>query len=558
MIGQSKLTISSDSLLKKSFKYLSEKAKNPDVNKESRNSYGIAWLTKSKLEQNWSETANAYHTIMFLQNKKELPSYSDSLLFAAKKTKNPATIGAAYLTKGIIKYDQKQIKEALDYYILADSYLVLTEDQYDIYKVKYSIAHIKYYLGFYDEAISLFRECIDYFKTENDRAYLNSLHSLGLCYNRIGNFAWCTITNQLGIDEGKRLENITMEMYFVQSEGVNLYGHKMYKEAIKNLLEVLPFLVGKNDFANESVTYFYIAKSYQEIHDQPNAMLYYKKVDYIFQKNAYIRPDLRQAYEQLVSYYKKQNNDEQQLYYINRLLAVDKVLGQNYNYLLKKIVKEYDTKELIKSKAEIENKMTITAIVSVITILLLIVIIIFLLHRHFKNQRLFRQIMNRDTSISEVLNETQQKYKNQSFDSNIENTYCNENQRQESNGLSEEIEKVLIKQLAKFEQSKKYLEKDMTLAKMATYLNTNSKYVTKIVAQQKGKGTIEYITDLKIDYIVDRIKNDSKFRNYTNKALSEEAGFGSSQNFTRAFKIRIGFAPTYFIATLKRNYNNSI
>ena len=88
---------------------------------------------------------------------------------------------------------------------------------------------------------------------------------------------------------------------------------------------------------------------------------------------------------------------------------------------------------------------------------------------------------------------------------------------------------------------------------MATLLNTNTKYVTKIIAKHRDKGTIDYITDLKIDYIIELLKTESKYRNYTNKALGEEAGFGSTQNFTKSFKERNGISPTYFIYKLKKS-----
>ena len=43
------------------------------------------------------------------------------------------------------------------------------------------------------------------------------------------------------------------------------------------------------------------------------------------------------------------------------------------------------------------------------------------------------------------------------------------------------------------------------------------------------------------------LKTENKYRNYTNKALAEEVGFGSTQNFTRAFKNRTDISPTYFV-----------
>jgi AraC-like DNA-binding protein len=117
--------------------------------------------------------------------------------------------------------------------------------------------------------------------------------------------------------------------------------------------------------------------------------------------------------------------------------------------------------------------------------------------------------------------------------------------------IKAEIVELALKNLDKFERNQKYLEKDMTLSKLATILNTNTKYASKIIAKHRGKGSIDYITDLKIDYIVEKLKNENKFRNYTNKALGEEAGFRSTQNFTRAFKYRTEISPTYFIQKLK-------
>ena len=128
-----------------------------------------------------------------------------------------------------------------------------------------------------------------------------------------------------------------------------------------------------------------------------------------------------------------------------------------------------------------------------------------------------------------------------------------EGNKQVIQDINPEIEAGIIKNLEKFERNKKYLEKDMNLVKMAVLLNTNTKYVTKIIVKHRGKGTIDYITNLKIDYIVVLLKNESKYRNYTNKALGEEAGFGSTQNFTRAFKVQTGLSPTYFIHKLKKS-----
>jgi YesN/AraC family two-component response regulator len=123
--------------------------------------------------------------------------------------------------------------------------------------------------------------------------------------------------------------------------------------------------------------------------------------------------------------------------------------------------------------------------------------------------------------------------------------------------ISADLAEEILQNLKKFEANKKYLEKDMNLTKLATFLNTNTKYASLIIAHHRGKKTTTYINDLKIDYIVEQLMNNRKFRKYTNKALAEEAGFGSTQIFTQCFKNKIGMSPTSFIQQLNitKNYN---
>ena len=325
--------------------------------------YAKAWLAKAKSDRNYSQLVQAYKTILYKSDKKLRLYYADSMLVAARKTSDDILIGSAYMTKATVYYGRQENSRALDNFILADQYISKTDDTYSIYKVKFGIAQAKYYLGFYDEAISLFKECIHYFKEENDRAYLNSLHSLSLCYNRLGKYDLCTATNQLGLKEGLRLENSEMTAYFIHSEGVNQFGKQNYKESIKKLTNTLPIFIKDKDFANETVTYFYLGKCLWQLNEQKKAITFFKKVDFIFDKHKYIRTDLRAGYELLIDYYKKKNDKESQLIYINKLLHVDQVLNQNYQYLVKKVVKEYDTRKLLQAKQDIEDVMNFRTII---------------------------------------------------------------------------------------------------------------------------------------------------------------------------------------------------
>lgn len=191
--------------------------------------------------------------------------------------------------------------------------------------------------------------------------------------------------------------------------------------------------------------------------------------------------------------------------------------------------------------------MVLTRVAAGIVVTVMAAAIIYLIYRNRRNKKLFEQLMRRDTSNSLIPGEQMQP--------EIDTLYITET---EGNGkaapeISPDIENAIVRKLEKFETSKKYLEKDMNLTRMATILHTNSKYVTKVVARHRGKKTIEYITELKLDYIIEKLKTDSRYRNYTHKALGEEAGFRTTQNFTRAFKSYTGITPTYFSSQLKKS-----
>lgn len=523
-----------DSLSTKDYEYFSNNILYEEKDSIKERLYAQSWLARAKQKKNFGQMAQSYKALIYTSDKKLQFIYADSMLTVAKRTTDMELIGSGYMTKGILYYDRKEHMNALDNYLIADEYISKTNNQYLIYKIKYVIAQIKYYLGFYEEATALFQECVNYFKEENDRAYLNSLHSLGLCYNRIGKYKLCSQINQTGLNAGLRFKNLEMQSYFIHSEGVNQYFKHNYNDAIKKLTKALPAVKDNKDFTNETMAYFYIGKSYWAKNLQEKALPYLKKIDEAFQKQNYIRPDLREAYEILIDYYQQRNDNELQLYYITALLKVDQVLHKDYKYLSGKIHKEYDTKKLLQTQRNIEQSMKYWTVVVCIIITIMTVVMALLVYRHFKNKRLFEELMNRkpDTVKSLV------------SDSDSKETELD---------INPEVIAAILKKLEKFEFSKKYLEKEMNLYKLASLLNTNTKYVSKIIAKHRDKGIIEYISDLKTDHIILLLKNENKYRNYTNKALGDEAGFGSTQNFTRAFNTRTGISPTYFIKELNKS-----
>ncbi len=533
-----------DSLKKYDYNSLSDKIENSKNNKDLQKLYLKAFLDRAKSENNIEEIINGYKNYMYHVDDKPSVIYADSMVDASLKSKDNSLIGSAYLTKGIVHYSLKEHKQALDHYLIANEYISKTNDNYLKYKTKYNLAHIKYYLGIYDEAIVLFEACIDYFKVNNPRGYLNTLHSLALCHNSLGNFGYSSDLNVLGITEGKRLSDHSMEHYFIHLEGINHYFRDNYALAIEKINHSLSKIRDNNDFANETVGYFYIGKSYLGLKQTEKAMVYFKKVEQVFDEKNYIRPDLRESFELLIKHYEAKGNLNLKLHYVQKLIKSDSILNTNYKYLSEKIHKEYDTKELLRKKAEIrkqleQRKKRDNLMIS--GIIFLIMLLLFVCYRYIRNKKLYKQrfeeLMNRNQEELSLVSERKQAGKTDL-------------------DINPDAAEQLLKQLEKFEKNKKYLESDLTLVKLAASFNSNTKYLSKVIFYYRGKKFTEYINDLKIDHIIEVLKNDRRIRNYTNKGLAEEAGFSSTQRFTNAFVSRTGIPPTYFIEELRKAEND--
>lgn len=531
-----------DSLRNKDYDYIFDRIEDTLVSEHQRAVYLQAFLIKSKSEKNWEELSNAYKNYVHYAPDNVKLVYADSMVGAAKQSRDNEIIGAAYLSKGVAYYRQKRLTEALDFYLVADDYIAKTNNKYQFYKAKYNIGLIKYYLGYYDEAIVLFEECITYFKEDDTRGYLNSLHMLGLCQNMIGNHGLCSETNEKGIAEGRRLGNTDMEPYYIHSEGINQSFINNFALSIDKIKAALPAIIHHGDFANEAVGYFYLGKSYWGLGNKELAISYFKKVDKIYEQKGYLTPDLREGYELMIGYYENAGLQGTQLYYAKKLLRADPVLLKTYAYLQGKIEKKYNTKELERQKNEIEKslhrrKYNEWVFVSIITGLCLFVIGFVL--RYFKTKKEIRRKYEELVRKLEAARKTK-----------LSNG--------EENGIamSRDAEATVLSQINRFEDTKKIRDKDLTLTKLAGLFNTNPRYLSEIISKYKGKSFSNYINGLKVDYIAGRIESEKNFRNYTDKALAEEAGFSSTRRFVNAFEMQTGISPRNFIEELKKDSEN--
>ena len=212
-------------------------------------------------------------------------------------------------------------------------------------------------------------------------------------------------------------------------------------------------------------------------------------------------------------------------------------MSRDFRYLVKKIHKEYDTAELLAEKKKIDADLHYSQWSGIIyksAIALLLVIVGYLVWRHIRLKRRHRE------RFEELLNST----------GGIAGDIPREPVPLPD--INPQIVQHILVKLANFENKNGFLKKDLTAGKLAEAFDTNYKYLSRVIRSHRDKSFVNYINDLRVDYIIDRLKNEHLLRNYTNGALADEAGFSTAQHFVTAFKKRAKLSPGYFVEELNK------
>lgn len=132
-----------------------------------------------------------------------------------------------------------------------------------------------------------------------------------------------------------------------------------------------------------------------------------------------------------------------------------------------------------------------------------------------------------------------------------ENEYKKLTSTEKSIVIADETLGSLLLKLKRFEESQKFLRKDMSLTYLANSLNTNTRYLSEVINQNKGKNFYNYLNGLRIEYITDLLQKEPKYRSYKISYLAEICGFTSREVFSTIFKKETGVTPSYFINNLR-------
>ncbi|WP_299900104.1 helix-turn-helix domain-containing protein [uncultured Aquimarina sp.] len=503
---------------------------------------------KTKIEENKiRRIAEAFRNQSYLASLKNDEfleiAYLDSIINFTRNKNVWNYPSFAYYIKGLTLYDRKDFKNSLDSFIEAHRFSKNNQNLSLLYDTKYSIATLKSRVGEHEEALKIFKDCYYYAKINlnNNRDkenFLVILQALSDEYYRNNKIDSSSIHNKEGINLSTLWEYKDYSGYFIFSEGINHFERGNYKISQDSIEKSISFLKSIEDKSNLAFAYFYLGKINQEKQKEKRAVEFYRRVDSLCDEIGAVHPDLRGAYESLISYYKKNDDKNNQLTFTEKLIRVDKILVDDYKYLSKNLIRKFDTPELLASKERLlkvvnkdNRKLTYLVFVLILIALILVVVIFINIQKKKKYRKKFKEIIKSNREQVSVI-----KPKKEDIDL----------------GVPEGIVDQILSELDMFESHRGFVENDITISALAKKLSTNTKYLSKVINHYHKKTFINYINSLRIDYTIEKLKTDKVFRKYTVKAISAEMGFKNPESFSQAFYKNKGIYPSFFIKELNK------
>jgi AraC-like DNA-binding protein/tetratricopeptide (TPR) repeat protein len=463
----------------------------------------------------------------------------DSMMRVAKEY-DKTMVTFTLLRKGQFYCIKRKLKQALENYLLAYKNIENNDDFY-LGHIKYEIAIVKGIMGKRKEALAEFLSMEKQLRNSNKvDQYIKTIFAISNTYFQLGKIENSEKYTDLGLKLTKSYKMDEFHYLFVCNRGKNYYINREYDFAIHDLTNSLDIIKNTNDFANYSEICYFLGKCYKETYKNKKALVYFNRIDSVFNVEGYIFPDIINSYKVLIEEAKNKKDVNQTLYYTSQFLKADSVIKQNYDYIIDTTHKEYDVPELMIQKEKLIEKIRTNSLILNLFFIGLIILLLlgFWQYHKIRKKEVSKQkalfdayLINNELKIVQVDNEKI-----------IERLPAVE--------IHEDIIESLLIKLDLFEKSNGFKD-DVTLDVLAKKLETNTSYLSMIINKHKNCSFPTYINNLRIDLAIELLQSEKKYRLYSIKGLADEVGFTSTQTFSRAFLAKTGVNASFFVNELK-------
>jgi len=456
-------------------------------------------------------------------NYDEAMKYALSMKYYSDLTESNHFSIVSVINMGLIYEQQGYYDLAVDHYFQAMELSKRDDNIHMTYAIQINLGSLKIDLGDLNEGIVILEKIakkiidnnLEYSKRFIPEIYskLCRAYTLSKNYKRAKDY--CHFIKKL-IDQ-KKGHYLEIEISFLQNSA-NLEIHKGNYQKGQNLLvlsEKKIMDLGKYQDAIKVLT--------KAINTTKN-----EKLNYLNKKEVNLL---------LALSYSKLGDKEKTGKYYNKAILADTLNQKQKINILTKIASEEELIEIEQTlnKVKLENKSK-RKIIQLLSIFFLIISCSgILLYTNLKR----KNNLKFDTLIAQLSEQKPILVCNDVISGTLKNQKTYE----------EKFSKIL-KNLQALEKTNFFLKQDCNTFKTAKKLNTNVSYLSKAIKAKYNYDFSDYINKQRINYTIERLKEDPVFRSYSISAISQDVGYKSANTFVKHFKKHTQLLPSYYIKKL--------
>ncbi|MGG6231238.1 helix-turn-helix domain-containing protein [Tenacibaculum sp. SDUM215027] len=538
----SKIQIKKDTLSQKKFQELVDSfyVNKHDTLKAAK--YAKAIHNKAVIE---NDTMNMLEGKFFLadilNDKNIYLNFCDSLINITKKHPSKNFPSAIYYHKSIFYFHEGINSKALEELTLSKQTLRKNDSLKHLLFIQ--LAMIKSSVGEVEKALTLYKKAYLFAK---QKKYLNHEDfstlplNIASAYKKLNKIDSAFFYNNKAVSLYEKINDSLSLGYSFYILGSIENRRKNYNESIASYKKSIPYIISDENYRILIRVYAKIGVQYNFLKDKKNALKYHLKADSLFNVREIPSKYLEDTYKYLINQYKKNKNLKKQLLYINKLLEIKDFKLNEKNKINKTLTEEYDIPNLVSEKKQVIEKLEKEVQESrrnkIIYISLLVLSFTLIVYQINKKRTLKKRFIA-------LVNEKEPASKEEAQPTN-------------KHELSNETINTIINGLESFEKNADFLNSKINLQLLADRLDTNTSYLSKIINQHKKNSFSNYINNLRVEYTIEKLKNNALWRKYTIKAIAKEVGFKSAESFSNAFYKLTGIKPSYFIKELEKSKKN--
>lgn len=338
-------------------------------------------------------------------------------------------------------------------------------------------------------------------------------------------------------DYSNALKILTEKKSLNIEEQITLSKLYLKNHLYNKAFQLLSQLERKQDTGNyfKARIYLLLGEYYFDKRSNTEAVSYYQK-GLLYAKKINHSDLIKDAYYNLASLFLANHNVNEFDIYNEKYDSITTINSQ-INQEINNSIFHHQSKIIEVKKLKKEKLYHIISGGSIILLLLILVIYSIIINKKNEKIRVTKTIINTLKEAQEEKEVVKSEVKNQI----------------KTDLIPREKEEIILQKIASFEQTNKFLSKNVSLGLIASQLDTNTKYLSDIINRHKQKNFNTYINELRIKYILNKLTSDSNYLNYKISYLAEESGFSSHSSFVSAFKAYTGTTPTIFIQTINQS-----